>query len=81
MLPWRFPFVMALTSISSTPFSLQTQHSFRAPKRLTITVPHVLMEALIQRSSVEGRSLSNLAAYLLELSLNERSPMPDRRAA
>jgi len=39
------------------------------------------MEALIQRSSVEGRSLSNLAAYLLELSLNERSPMPDRRAA
>jgi hypothetical protein len=39
------------------------------------------MEALIQRSSAEGRSLSNLAAYLLELSLNERTPMADRRAA
>ena len=72
---------MSLTSIGSTQVSPQPQRSFRAPKRLTITVPHVLMEALIQRSSTEGRSLSNLAAYLLELSLNERPPMADRRAA
>lgn len=72
---------MSLTSIGSTPFSPQPQRSFRAPKRLTITVPHVLMEALIQRSSTEGRSLSNLAAYLLELSLNEHSPKVDRRVA
>ena len=72
---------MPFKSIASTPFSPQPQRSFRAPKRLKITVPYVLMEALIQRSSAEGRSLSNLAAYLLELSLNERSPMADRRAA
>ncbi len=72
---------MSVTSIGSTPFSPQPQRSFRAPKRLTITVPHVLMEALIQRSSTEGRSLSNLAAYLLELSLNEHSPKVDRRVA
>jgi len=72
---------MPFTSVGSSPFSPHPQRSFRAPKRLTITVPHVLMEALIQRSSAEGRSLSNLAAYLLELSLNERAQMADRRAA
>ena len=72
---------MSFSSNTPARFTSQPQRSFRAPKRLTITVPHVLMEALIQRSSAEGRSLSNLAAYLLELSLNERPPMADRRAA
>ena len=72
---------MSLSSSGSNPFSSQVHRSFRAPKRLTITIPYALMEALIQRSSAEGRSLSNLAAYLLELSLNERPPMADRRVA
>jgi len=81
ILSWRFRFAMTINPLGSTPFVPQPQRSFRTPKRLTITVPHVLMEALIQRSSTEGRSLSNLAAYLLELSLNERPPMADRRAA
>jgi hypothetical protein len=44
---------------------------FRSPRRISITVPHHAFSALQQRSDVEGRSLSNLAAYLLEISLNQ----------
>jgi hypothetical protein len=44
---------------------------FRRPRRITITVPHHAYSALQQRSDLEGRSLSNLAAYLLETSLDE----------
>ena len=46
--------------------------SFRSSKRLTITVPQTILEALIEISHREGRSLSNLAAYLLESSLQQR---------
>jgi hypothetical protein len=42
---------------------------FRRPVRVTITVPHHTHEALLTRSDIEGRSLSNLAAYLLESAL------------
>ncbi len=45
---------------------------FRSSKRLTITVPQSTIEALAEHSSREGRSLSNLAAYLLESSLERR---------
>lgn len=45
---------------------------FRSSKRLSITVAQSTLEALAQRSSEEGRSLSNLAAYLLESSLEQR---------
>ena len=44
---------------------------YRAPKRLTITVPFSTFSALESRSHEEGRSLSNLAAYLLERGLSE----------
>ena len=43
--------------------------SFRSSQRLTITLPQAVLEALTQRSDLEGRSLSNLAAYLLESEL------------
>ena len=43
--------------------------AFRSSHRLTITVAQSTMEALVLRSSCEGRSISNLAAYLLESSL------------
>lgn len=72
---------MFSSSLESTTFTPQAQRSFRAPRRITITVPNALLEALIRRSSAEGRSLSNLAAYLLELSLDERPPLVDRRVA
>jgi hypothetical protein len=39
---------------------------FRTPKRITITLPHGTYQRLIDRSDHEGRSLSNLAAFLLE---------------
>jgi hypothetical protein len=38
----------------------------RSPKRLTITIPFSTFEKIVSRSNEEGRSLSNLAAYLLE---------------
>lgn len=47
--------------------------SFRSSQRLTITVAHSTLEALVERSGREGRSISNLAAYLLESSLERRT--------
>jgi hypothetical protein len=49
---------------ANPPPSLQV--SFRKPVRITITVPHSTHSALADRSDKEGRSLSNLAAYILE---------------
>ena len=46
--------------------------SFRSSQRLTITVAYSTLDALVERSNREGRSLSNLAAYLLESSLDRR---------
>jgi hypothetical protein len=46
-----------------------TDHVFKSPKRITITIPRRAYENLMQRSDDEGRSLSNLAAYLLESAL------------
>jgi hypothetical protein len=40
--------------------------AFRSPKRLTITLPFGTYQRLLDRSDHEGRSLSNLAAFLLE---------------
>ena len=48
-----------------------SSHAFRSSQRLTITVAHSTLEALVARSSDEGRSISNLAAYLLESSLEQ----------
>lgn len=39
------------------------------PRRLTVTVPQTVYDALEARSTAEGRSLSNLAAYVLEAGL------------
>jgi hypothetical protein len=39
----------------------------RTPQRITITVNWSLHQRLQQRCDHEGRSLSNLAAHLLEL--------------
>lgn len=38
----------------------------RNPQRITITVSWRLHQKLLDRSDMEGRSLSNLAAHLLE---------------
>jgi len=43
---------------------------FRTPKRLSVTLPLATYEQLVQQSGWEGRSISNLAAFLLESALN-----------
>ena len=48
-----------------SPNSLQ-RYANRSPKRITITIPHSAFEAIIRRSNEEGRSLSNVATFILE---------------
>ena len=49
--------------------TLPTRH----PMRITITVSHALYDYLGQRSQEEGRSISNLAAFILENTAQEES--------
>lgn len=42
----------------------------RGPMRITATLPRSLGDRLIDRATYEGRSLSNLVAYLLELAMS-----------
>lgn len=51
--------------------SMQVSPAFRAPRRITITVPYGAYQRLLERSELEGRSLSNLAAYLLENAMGD----------
>ena len=39
------------------------------PRRITVTIPSKLHQELVERSDREGRSLSNLVAFLLETAL------------
>lgn len=48
-------------------------HVFKSPKHITITVPYIAYENLLERSDSEGRSLSNLAAFLLESELGQQA--------
>lgn len=43
----------------------------RKPRRMTMTIPDAAFRQLLQLSDEQGRSLSNLAAFLLESSLEE----------
>lgn len=43
---------------------------FKTPRRITITIAYTVYEQLIERSNTQGRSISNLAAYLLEQALS-----------
>ncbi|MEB3319398.1 MAG: hypothetical protein VKI63_00470 [Cyanobium sp.] len=49
--------------------SISRVPGMRKPERITITVPYVIYQGLQERCDLEGRSLSNLAASLLERSL------------
>lgn len=50
----------------------------RQPKRISITLSYHVHEALLTRSEEEGRSVSNLCAFLLEDALrdHQRSLIP-----
>lgn len=39
------------------------------PRRITVTIPSKLHQELVERSDREGRSLSNLVAFLHETAL------------
>lgn len=56
---------------------MPTATAFRSPKRVSITVSHAVAERLQSRSDEEGRSTSNLAAYLLEVALDALEPRPN----
>lgn len=45
----------------------------RQPRRISITLSHQVHESLLCRSEEEGRSLSNLCAFLLEEALRHES--------
>ena len=42
---------------------------FRKPQRISITVNYRLYQQLLESSDLQGRSVSNLAAFLLESAL------------
>lgn len=58
---------------------------FRKPQRISITLPYQAYCDLVERSSREGRSISNLAAFLVEAGLSNAIGVPeqgsDERAA
>ena len=68
LLDWRLnsSCSMAFSSTVARPVSTQANPAFRVPRRITITVPYRAYQRLLERSEQEGRSLSNLAAFLLE---------------
>lgn len=49
----------------------------RQPRRITITLSFHVHEALLNRSEEEGRSVSNLCAFLLEESLRHPQGLPN----
>ena len=52
----------------------------RQPRRISITLSYYVHEALLSRSEEEGRSVSNLCAFLLEDALRHNTaalaPLP-----
>ena len=57
---------MNVSSGVNKDFDKGTCSIFLSPKRITITVSAMTVKKLWKRSLEEGRSLSNLAAFLLE---------------
>lgn len=54
---------------------------FRKPRRITITVPDRIYRTLLERSTLEGRSISNLAAYLLECAVGSQKGLHETTPA
>lgn len=62
---------MVTSNAGFPPGSGEPNPAFRAPRRITITVPYGAYQRLLERSELEGRSLSNLAAFLLENAMTD----------
>jgi CopG-like RHH_1 or ribbon-helix-helix domain, RHH_5 len=70
-LPWWASNPRALShEIQFQQHAIHSKRAFRSPKRISITIAHQTYDNLITRSNAEGRSLSNLASFLLEDALN-----------
>jgi hypothetical protein len=54
---------------------------FRKPRRLTVTLSQRAIDQLVQRSAREGRSLSNLAAVLLEQAIKAEQIQPSQQSS
>lgn len=54
--------------------SFMASQRFRAPVRVSATIPWITYERLIAESQGDGRSISNLAAFLIESALQSRLP-------
>jgi hypothetical protein len=65
---------MGCATGNSAPTPLRDQS--RSPKRISVTLPYSAFRALEERSIREGRSLSNLAAFLIEQALNQGPSTP-----
>jgi hypothetical protein len=52
--------------------SIKTIPNRKTSTRLTLTLPGGVFDDLVFRANEEGRSISNLAAYLIEVGLTPR---------
>lgn len=67
--------------LATLPLAAMSSHApllllTRKPKRVTITVSHTVLDRLHRYSDQQGRSTSNLAAYLLEVALDAMENRP-----
>lgn len=55
------------------PTTFRASSKLRSNKRISITLPHHTYARLMAQSNREGRSLSNLAAFMLKRSIHQAS--------
>lgn len=51
----------------------------RRPRKISVTVPQAVYETLLQQSEDQGRSLSSLASYWLQVQASRAQEMPGHR--
>jgi hypothetical protein len=51
----------------------------RKPQRISFTLPHAVAEWLFKTATNQGRSVSNLVAYLIELAMRRDLAKQDDR--
>jgi hypothetical protein len=74
--PRSRPFLESSMTEASRPAADRMAVLRRKPQRISITISQSTYERLVSRSDLEGRSVSNLAAYLLENGLGLAEAVP-----
>jgi hypothetical protein len=67
------------TTLSEVGARIRSQ-AHRKPVRISITICHSTYSELERKSTYMGRSISNLAAYLIESSLESLYPQSGKRS-